>query len=192
MWMHGWYGAIIVPSIVIFSAGWREVLSVTFRALYPPPPPSPVSVEYESRWAAGLVWKRCRNESYFFNLQQVIKPRLPGCPAGTAVAIPTELSVPLAARSKAVRLLRLWVQIPPGAWISVCCECCVLSGRGLCDELITRPEEFCWLWCVVCDLETSWMRRPWPTGGLPGQKQTNIPTELSIVPYTSIFLGWMF
>jgi hypothetical protein len=23
----------------------------------------------------------------------------------------------------------------------VCCECCVLSGRGLCDELITRPEE---------------------------------------------------
>ena len=20
-------------------------------------------------------------------------------------------------------------------------ECCVLSGRGLCDELITRPEE---------------------------------------------------
>jgi hypothetical protein len=23
----------------------------------------------------------------------------------------------------------------------VCCECCVLSGRGLCDELITCPEE---------------------------------------------------
>ena len=23
----------------------------------------------------------------------------------------------------------------------VCCECCVLSGRGLCDELISRPEE---------------------------------------------------
>jgi predicted DNA-binding transcriptional regulator len=21
----------------------------------------------------------------------------------------------------------------------VCCECCVLTGRGLCDELITRP-----------------------------------------------------
>ena len=30
---------------------------------------------------------------------------------------------------------------PPGAWIFVCCECRVLSGRGLCDELITRPEE---------------------------------------------------
>jgi len=36
----------------------------------------------------------------------------------------------------------------------VCCECCVLSGRGLCDELITRPEEPYRLWCaVVCDLE---------------------------------------
>jgi len=36
----------------------------------------------------------------------------------------------------------------------VSCECCVLSGRGLCDELITRPEEFYRLWCVVvCDLE---------------------------------------
>jgi len=27
-------------------------------------------------------------------------------------------------------------------------ECCVLSGRGLCDELITRPEESYRLWCV--------------------------------------------
>ena len=36
----------------------------------------------------------------------------------------------------------------------VCCECRVLSGRDLCDELITRPEEFYRLWCVVvCDLE---------------------------------------
>jgi hypothetical protein len=36
----------------------------------------------------------------------------------------------------------------------VCCECCVLSGRGLCDGLITRPEESYRLWCVVvCDLE---------------------------------------
>jgi hypothetical protein len=38
----------------------------------------------------------------------------------------------------------------------VCCECCVLSGRGLCEELITCPEESYRLWCiVVCDLETS-------------------------------------
>jgi hypothetical protein len=37
-------------------------------------------------------------------------------------------------------LLGLWVLIPPGTWTSVCSECCVLSGRGLCDGLITRPE----------------------------------------------------
>jgi hypothetical protein len=69
-------------------------------------------------------------------------------------------------RSAAARLLRLWVRISPEACISVWCEYCVLSGRGLFDELITRPEESYRLWCVVvCDLETSWMRRPWPTGG---------------------------
>ena len=40
-------------------------------------------------------------------------------------------------------------------------ECCVLSGRGLCDELITRPEESYRLWrVVVCDVETSRKRRP--------------------------------
>jgi hypothetical protein len=44
-------------------------------------------------------------------------------------------------RSAAARLLRSWVRIPPVAQMFVCCECYVLSGRGLCDELITRPEE---------------------------------------------------
>jgi hypothetical protein len=38
----------------------------------------------------------------------------------------------------------------------VCCECCVLSGRGLCDGMITRPEDSDRLWrVVVCDQETS-------------------------------------
>jgi len=37
-----------------------------------------------------------------------------------------------------------------------------LSGRGLCDELITRPEESYRLCCVfVCDLETSRMGAPY-------------------------------
>ena len=36
------------------------------------------------------------------------------------------------------------------------CFVCVLTGRGLCDELITRPEASYRLRCVdVCDLETS-------------------------------------
>jgi len=38
----------------------------------------------------------------------------------------------------------------------------VLSGRGLCDELITRSEESYRLCCVVvCDLETSRMGAPY-------------------------------
>jgi hypothetical protein len=64
-----------------------------------------------------------------------------------------KMPLPVAARCKdvkstAARLLGLGVRIPPGAWMSACCECCVLSGRGLCDELITRPEESYRLWCV--------------------------------------------
>jgi hypothetical protein len=40
--------------------------------------------------------------------------------------------------------------------------CHVLSGRGLCYELITRPEESYQLCCiVVCDLETSRISAPY-------------------------------
>ena len=42
--------------------------------------------------------------------------------------------------SAAVRSLGLRVRITPEAWMPVFCECCVLSGTGLCDGLITRPE----------------------------------------------------
>jgi len=62
-------------------------------------------------------------------------------------------------RYAGARLLRLWVRIPPGSSISLS-ECCVFSSRSLRDELISRPEESYRLWCVVvCDLETSWLRR---------------------------------
>jgi len=51
--------------------------------------------------------------------------------------------------------------------MSVCCEYCVLSGRILCDEPITRAEESYRLWCVVvCDLENSQIRAgPGPLEG---------------------------
>ena len=85
-------------------------------------------------------------------------------------------------RSAVARLLWLWFRIPPGAWMFVCCECRVLLGRGLCDELITCPEESYRLWLViVCDLEISWMRRPWPTGGLLPKKLCE-STFLSVIP----------
>jgi hypothetical protein len=51
----------------------------------------------------------------------------------------------------------------------------VLSGRGLCDELISRPEESYRLWCVViCNLETSRMRRTWPALGHSATAKRNL------------------
>jgi hypothetical protein len=58
--------------------------------------------------------------------------------------------------------------------MSVCYACCVLSGRGLCDKLITRTEEYYRLWwVVVCNLETSWMR-PRPTGGCSAMVECSV------------------
>jgi hypothetical protein len=47
--------------------------------------------------------------------------------------------------SRATCLLRSRTQL--GAWMFV--ACCVLSGGGLCNELITRPEESFQMWCVI-------------------------------------------
>ena len=63
-------------------------------------------------------------------------------------------------RSAAARLLRSWVRIPPGAWISVCCECCVCC----------QVEVSATIWSLVQRSSNDFgvslcMRRPWPTGG---------------------------
>jgi hypothetical protein len=105
--------------------------------------------------------------------------------------------VPVAVRSirrgpVAARLLRSWVRIPTGVWMVVRYECCVLSGRCLCVELITRPEESYRLWCVVmCNLETSRKMRPWPTGGCRAKKRTelrvspqSLPAHFTVLPIT--------
>jgi len=64
--------------------------------------------------------------------------------------------------------------------MDVCRECCVLSGRGLRDELITRPKESYRLWCVVCYLETLWMRRPWFTGGYRAKNKQKLRHKLEM------------
>jgi hypothetical protein len=57
------------------------------------------------------------------------------------------MPIPAASRSAAERLLGSWVRIPPGAWMSVSCEFCVV-----CHGPIPRPEELYGLWCVFeCD-----------------------------------------
>ena len=59
----------------------------------------------------------------------------------------------LRCESAATRLLGLWVWIPLGTWLSFCCECCVLSGKDLCDGPITCPVKSYWVCvCVTkCD-----------------------------------------
>ena len=74
------------------------------------------------------------------------------------------LPIPIAARSKAWVCGRSLTGIagsnPTGGMESVSRESCVLSGRVLCEGPITRPEDSYRLCCVlVCDLESSWMRR---------------------------------
>ena len=59
--------------------------------------------------------------------------------------------VPVAARSK-VWVCSRWhagnVDSNPTGGKDVCCECCVLSGRGLFVGLITNPEDSYRVWCV--------------------------------------------
>jgi hypothetical protein len=64
--------------------------------------------------------------------------------------------------------------------LSVCCECCVLSGRAFCVGLITRLEES-YTECGVseCYRETSRMRSPWPTRGCRALKRrVNVKVSL--------------
>jgi hypothetical protein len=74
------------------------------------------------------------------------------------------LPIPVAERSKARVCGRLPAEIaglnPTGGHGCLSVVSVVLSGRGLCDGLIPRPGESYRLCCViVCDLETSRMRR---------------------------------
>jgi hypothetical protein len=55
--------------------------------------------------------------------------------------------------------------------------CFVLSGRGLCDELITRPEDSCRLWRVVCDHENL-VGEVIARAGLHNQKKICIYTRI--------------
>jgi hypothetical protein len=65
--------------------------------------------------------------------------------------------------SAAVRLLGLWVRIPPGAWMSSWVLCCQVEVCAVGWSLFQRSPIECGV--SECDREASTMRRPWPTRG---------------------------
>ena len=50
------------------------------------------------------------------------------------------MPIPAAARLVPAHSLGLQVRIPPAAWTSFSCDCCVLSGRGHCLGLILNQR----------------------------------------------------
>jgi hypothetical protein len=122
--------------------------------------PRMVGKGFESRWKLGIFFLHnvqtgsgAYLKAYFQNMRTKCDGRRSQCPRS------------LRRRSTVSRLLGLWVRIPPEAWMSVSCECCVLSGRDLWDGLITRPEESYQVWCV--QKVWSWSLEKW--GGLGPQ-----------------------
>jgi hypothetical protein len=86
----------------------------------------------------------------------------------------------------------------------VCCEYCVLSVQGLCEEMITRPEAPYGLWgSIVGDLKPTIMRSLWPalgrraTGGRGGKtiycqyiQVLEYLSTRSLFPYTTDYLHY--
>jgi len=54
---------------------------------------------------------------------------------------------------------------PPGPWMTVSFECCVLSGRGVSRGLVARPKDPYSMWCVWMWLWSLDNGGRWPTRG---------------------------
>ena len=82
--------------------------------------------------------------------------------------------------SAAARLLELRFRIPLGVWMVVSCECCVLSGRGLCFGLTIRPEDSYRMWCVCVWLWSLDNERSWPTKSYCATKRSKVRQLIKI------------
>jgi hypothetical protein len=86
----------------------------------------------------------------------------------------------VASRSKAARCsMRLAVQNPPESCMSVPCEWWVLSSRGLCVGLITRPEQPNTVWPLSLENDS------WPTRGYCAIKILNASHSVRFNHYSS-------
>jgi hypothetical protein len=99
----------------------------------------------------------------------------------------------LRCRSVAARLLGLRVRIPSGTWTSVCCECCMLSGRGVCVRLISPRGVLPSVVCVTeCHHESSIMRRLWSTGGWCAKVKKKNNDLFIMLPYMQALSVFFF
>ena len=87
--------------------------------------------------------------------------------------------------SAAARLLVLWIQIPPEAWIFVCC-CHVKVSASDRSLVQSSPAE-----CGVPEggREASRVRRHWPTRGYGALERKSIKTVLTHRPFISSLPG---
>ena len=96
---------------------------------------------------------------------------------------------PRGLRSAAARLLRSWVRIPPGAWVFVVSVmCCQVEISATSWSLVQRSPTDCDA-VVVCDLETSKMRRPWPALGRSENRKKKSLRNITNATYDSELTG---
>jgi hypothetical protein len=94
--------------------------------------------------------------------------------------------------SAAARLMRLHVRIAPVAWIFLqLCVLCTVWERSL-WQADHSSRGGCRLWrVVVCDLETSRMRKPWPKLGFSATGK-NIKSNFALrTAFVSISIFWI-
>ena len=168
LWNAG-LGAALAQTMGLWSISWRQPqLHWGIQAL-PHGMPVPPLLVSASWWPSSVIY---RTPLYFYEKQRNLNPPSPPLPRRGHLKtmsnpvmwtnVPAEINyttliIP-SSSGRAVYGVRLqslacwdcgFKSYRAHVCLSVCCECCLLSGRGLCDKLITCPEESYWLWCVV-------------------------------------------
>ena len=104
------------------------------------------------------------------------------------------MPIPVAVLSTTDRLLGWRIRISQGkgevAWMSVSCQCCLLSSKGLCVWPITRPEESYRLWVCPC----VWSRNLSNEAALARvgllRQRKNIYTDIYIYISSDLLIFW--
>ena len=119
---------------------WHQICNCTLSWV------SWIQLTASTQISSTYVLARCSYDAYVSQVSSFRKD------FGQKFVLYFFFTLPVASRSKAYFCGRLFAGIagsnPAGGMDVVCCECCMLSGRGLCVGLITCPEESYRLRCV--------------------------------------------